>query len=114
MSKFALAFTFCWAALYEHRLLPLRKSNLSRDVKTRLVRAFRGKWKRYRHQVETVPLQNILPLVQYLLQNSYLTVEGVVFLQTKGASMGSPRAPILRLCGRNTRTTFVVNVFRIF
>ena len=48
--------------------------SVSKSVQTRLVRAFRGRWKRHRHQVESIPLTDILPLVKFFLQNSYLTV----------------------------------------
>ena len=71
--------------------------SVSKSVRARLVRAFRGKWKRYRHQVESIPLTDILPLVHFFLRNSYLRVGSAVLLQTKGASMGSPCAPIF--CG---------------
>ena len=71
--------------------------SVSTQSATRLTRAFRGTWKRLRHCVSKLRIRLIVPLVQYFLQRSYFTVGRHVFRQDKGASMGSPCAPIL--CG---------------
>ena len=44
----------------------------------------------------SVTLRHIPAIVQYLLDNSYFTVESQVFRQCRGASMGSQFTPVLR------------------
>jgi hypothetical protein len=75
-------------------------------------RMFRGRTRFAATTTKPLYLQDIHVLVQFLLERSYFTVGRQSYVQTQGASMGSPLAPVVCSLVAACRESLLMTSFR--
>ena len=108
------ALTFTLHLLQERWGKPWQEQSLLLSFRNKdsSFRVFRGRRRFAAHNTRTMHLEDLPPLIAFLLQSSFFQCGAFTFKQIQGASMGSALAPVLCTLGASSTESLWLHNFR--
>ena len=108
------ALTFSLHLLQERWGKPWQEQSLQLSFRNKdsSFQVFRGRRRFAAHNTRTMHLEDLPPLIAFLLQSSFFQCGAFTFKQIQGASMGSALAPVLCTLGASSTESLWLHNFR--